>query len=72
MSCHEDRIAAYKFAAKKARPDLTEAQLEGVWALAQYGNFDGVKSYLMNECGATLVAAGKVVSQQQRLGLCLF
>ena len=67
MSCHEDRIATHKYAVKEVLPDLTEAQLEAVWALWAYHSPKvdrdeyeyAVVSYLTTECGVPHVDEAK-------------
>lgn len=80
MTCHEDNIAAHKHAAKEVCPALTDAQLEGVWALWSYHSrkvgreeHDGaVQCYLTTECGVALEDAKKAVAALHKYDLCLF
>jgi hypothetical protein len=80
MSCHQDQVAAHKNAVKGLFPDLTEAQLEGVWALwayhyagERYMREDALTSYLVTECGVPHVDdAKKAIKALHRFGVCLF
>lgn len=80
MTCHDDRIAAHKHAAREAVPGLTDAQLEAVWALWAYkppsASLDdqdhSVTGYLTMECGASIEDARKAVRALHKFDLCLF
>jgi len=81
MSCHEDRVAAHKHVVKEIFPDLTDAQLEGAWALWAYHSprrdssdrDEAVTGYLMTECGVRHVDdAKKATRALHRFDLCLF
>lgn len=81
MSCHEDRVAAHKHVVKEVFPELTDAQLEGVWALWAYHTTtrtpadrdNAVTGYLTVECGVPHVdEAKKAVRALHQFDLCLF
>ena len=81
MSCHEDRIAAHKAVAKDVFPQLTEEQLEAVWALWAYhspkahrqDHYDAVCGYLTTECGVPHIdEARRLITALHRYDLCLF
>jgi hypothetical protein len=75
MSCHADRVRAHKGAARKAVPQLNDAQLEAVWAIWAYVNNDRrwcVSSYLSNEAGLSREEIDKVTNALTSLAFVMF
>ena len=80
MSSYPDTIAAHKQAAREACPSLTEAQVEGVWAIWEHHSKKAsredhdfaVRRYLTIDCGCSLEDAKKVIGALHQYDLCLF
>jgi len=80
MTCYEDAVATHKHAAREACLNLTEAQLEGVWAIWEHHSRKAsreehdfaVRKYLTHDCGVSVEDAKKVVAALRQYDLCLF
>jgi hypothetical protein len=80
VSSYEDQIATHKHAVQTICPGLSDAQLEGVWAIWRYHSPKSpseerdfaVQGYLTCDCGISLEDSKRAVRALHRFDLCLF
>lgn len=80
MASYSDTVAAHKQAANEACPKLTEAQLEGIWAIWEHHTRKATREehdyavhrYLTIDCGCSLEEAIEIIEALRQYDFGLF